>query len=80
MEERVQRDLKEWDHFAEWCYADTQSCISCGCYPPKAMACPSHRGSQRYLAVLKVMELQLLERQVKAMEKLAGINDAPVSQ
>lgn len=79
MEADTLRDLKEWDHFAKWCYADKKTCISCGCYPPKGMACPSHSGSDRYKNYLKEKELTLLERQVLATEKLAGIN-APIAQ
>lgn len=71
----IKRGLREWDHFANWCYADTKSCISCGCYPSKGQACPSHLGSNRYANYLKMKELELQQRMVNAQEKMAGISD-----
>lgn len=59
----TQRRLREWDHFAGSCFADKQTCISCGCMNSRGIACPTHKGSQRY-------HNYLMERMVEAQEAL----------
>lgn len=42
------RFSREWEHFATYCFADRQTCISCGCNSGEGQACPSHKGTIRY--------------------------------